>query len=102
MSLRGTPRDRSGGGVARDVIGMFSLRNEPGRSSLSFRRQRGLSDRGTGEMSPTYEGMIRTKHTTEQMFHIPVSLYSFSVPPAAVLESSVSQPHPQAVPQVPR
>ena len=37
---------------------MLSLKSDPGRSSLSFRRQIGLSDRGIGEMSLAYEGMI--------------------------------------------
>jgi hypothetical protein len=65
MYLRGDPRYPSGGGVTRDFFGRLSLRSEPGRSSLSFRRQRGLSDLGLGEMSPAYEGMISDKHTTE-------------------------------------
>ncbi len=58
MGLRGAPRYRSGGGVSPDFFGMLSLKSEPGRSSLSFRRQRGLSARGIGEMPPAYEGMI--------------------------------------------
>ena len=65
MDTRGAPHGRSGGGAGRDFFGRLSLSNEAGRSSFSFRRQRGLSDLRTGERSQAYKNMISAKCTAE-------------------------------------
>ena len=58
IDTRGTPRDLSGGGVGCDFFGRLSLSSELDRSSFSFRRHRGLSDLGIGEMLLTYEDLL--------------------------------------------